>query len=248
MAEQQVEQKGEEALSPASDTLIGGGGAPTPQEGVDGGAEGAETGSLISGGKGEGGGEDGEKAPAVGEEGVEKQLSEEEWIEKVSFTEEIGKDAEGKPVVVDKGFLKQFAPVLREVGLGPEQASKLVTVYAKLEKELYEKGEAARKAEEAEFKARRDAFRAESVKTLSQEDLDYANRAMDTLKKDDPTFYKTVQASVLGVHPSFLKLCAMAGRRVSDDTLPKPAGVGGGAQKTRGQILFADEIRAGNAR
>lgn len=248
MAEQQNEEKVAAGVDQASDTLIGGGGSPTPQDGGNVGAEGADTGSLIADGQGEGGGEEGEKAAVDGEAGVEKPLSEEEWIEKVSFTEEIGKDAEGKPVVVDKGFLKQFAPVLREVGLGPEQASKLVTVYAKLEKELYEKGEAARKAEEAEFKARRDALRAESVKTLSQEDLAFANRAMDTLKKDDPTFYKTVQASVLGVHPSFLKLCAMAGRRVSDDTLPKPAGVGGGAQKTRGQILFADEIRAGNAR
>lgn len=184
--------------------------------------------------------------------GSEKPLDSDAFLASLAFSEDLGKDEKGEALKPNKEFVKPFVPVFQKLGLKPEQAGELVTAYAKIERETLAKAEEAAKKAQAEadaaWKKQRTELRAQAVKELSQEDLVYANRAMDSLKKDDPTFYKTVQQSVLGVHPAFLKLCAMAGRRVADDSLPKPAGVGGGAQKTRGQILFAEEIRAGNAR
>lgn len=187
-----------------------------------------------------------------GETGSETPLTKDAFLASLAFTEDMGKDENGEALKPNKEFLEPFVPVFQKLGLKPEQAGELVTAYAKIEREALVKAEEAAKKAQAEadaaWKKQRTELRAQAMKDLTQEDLVYANRAMDSLKKDDPTFYKAVQQSVLGVHPAFLKLCAMAGRRVADDSLPKPAGVGGGAQKTRGQILFAEEIRAGNAR
>lgn len=187
-----------------------------------------------------------------GDTGSDKPLDSEAFLASLAFTEDLGKDEQGEALKPNKEFLEPFVPVFQKLGLKPEQAGELVTAYAKMEREALAKAEEAAKKAQAEadaaWKKQRTELRAQAVKDLTQEDLAYANRAMDSLKKDDPVFYKSVQQSVLGVHPTFLKLCAMAGRRVADDSLPKPAGVGGGAQKTRGQILFAEEIKAGNAR
>lgn len=145
--------------------------------------------------------------------------------------------------------LKPFAPVMRELGLNPEQASKLVTAYAKFEMAQGKAAQEAAEKAEAEAQktllAKRDELKAQAQKSLSEEDLAYANRAMASLGKEDPVFYKMVQTSLLGVHPCFLKLCAMAGRRTADDSIPHPGGVGGGAQKSPGQILFGEAIKNG---
>lgn len=207
--------------------------------------------SLIGGDEGLNPQNGGLKSPE-GDTGSETPLTKDAFLASLAFTEDMGKDEKGEALKPNKEFVEPFVPVFQKLGLKPEQAGELVTAYAKIEREAVAKAEEAAKKAQAEaeeaWKKQRTELRAQAVKELSQEDLVYANRAMDSLKKDDPVFYKTVQQSVLGVHPAFLKLCAMAGRRVADDSLPKPAGVGGGAQKTRGQILFAEEIRAGNAR
>lgn len=196
--------------------------------------------------------QNGELSEGQSDTGSETPLTKDAFLASLAFSEDLGKDEKGEALKPNKEFLEPFVPVFQKLGLKPEQAGELVTAYAKIERDALAKAEEAAKKAQAEadaaWKKQRTELRAQAVKELSQEDLVYANRAMDSLKKDDPTFYKAVQQSVLGVHPAFLKLCAMAGRRVADDSLPKPAGVGGGAQKTRGQILFAEEIRAGNAR
>lgn len=179
-------------------------------------------------------------------------MTEEEWLAKIAFTEEIGKDDKGNPLAPNAESLKTFAPILREIGLDPEKASKLVTAYAKIEadqaKAQAEEAQKAEKEAKAALLAKRDELKAQAKKDMTADDLAYANRAMERLGKEDPVFYKMVQTSLLGVHPCFLKLCAMAGRRVADDTIPHPNGVGGGAQRSRAEILFGAEAKQGLVR
>lgn len=186
-----------------------------------------------------------------GSAGESTALSDEEWMGKVAFVEDMGKDEKGEAVAVNGDFLKPFVPVLREIGLSPEQASKLVTAYAKIERAQGEEAAKARETAEKEAQSvllkKRDELRAASKKELGEADLAYANRAMDEIKKGDPVFYRMVQTSLLGVHPGFLKLCAMAGKRLADDGLPNPSGVGGGARKSPGEMLFGDAIKNGYA-
>lgn len=238
-------------------------GNPAPDGGNGEGNDGDEglppEGSLITQPK------DGEKQgepaqnPANGDDGKPKQgepdgkngqeLTEEAWLGKIAFTEELGKTEKGEPIAPNVEALKPFAPVMRELGLNPEQASKLVTAYAKFEMAQGKAAQEAAEKAEAEAQktllAKRDELKAQAQKSLSEEDLAYANRAMASLGKEDPVFYKMVQTSLLGVHPCFLKLCAMAGRRTADDSIPHPGGVGGGAQKSPGQILFGEAIKNG---
>lgn len=235
------------------------GASGVPAEGGEGdkgdkGDEGLDPGASLIGGGGDGGKpadggqKAGEPAPPADPAPV---LSDEEYAGKIAFTEDMGKDEKGEAVKVNGEFVKPFVPVLKEFGLSPEQASKLVTLYAKIERAQGEKAREA--AEDAEKEAReallkkRDELRAESKKALGEADLAFANRAMDYIKKDDPVFYKMVQTSLLGVHKGFLQLCAMAGRRIADDGLPNPSGFGGGARKTPGELLFGDAIKAGEA-
>lgn len=249
---------GEPAPTPASEDN-GGGNPPTGGEGGEGDEGLPADGSLIGGGKPDEGkpGEGGEPAPGGTEpkkegEPAPVEMTEDEWLSKVAFTEEIGKDEKGNPLAPNVESLKTFAPILREIGLDPEKASKLVTAYAKIEAEQAKaQAEAAQKAEKeakAALFAKRDELKAQAKKDMTADDLAYANRAMERLGKEDPVFYKMVQTSLLGVHPCFLKLCAMAGRRVADDTIPHPNGVGGGAQRSRAEILFGAEAKQGLVR
>lgn len=230
---------GDEGL-PAEDSLIGNSDTEHPAEGV------SDT---------EQQGSDTEQPKKEGGEGSDTEfssLSDVDWMGKIALSEEFRKGDGGAEYEINKDFLAPFVPVMREMGLTPEQAGKLVEVYAKLENE--DRAKAKTSAEEAEkaakeaLLAKRDELRAESKKTLGDAELAFANRAMDFIKKDDPVFYKMVQTSLLGVHPGFLRLCAMAGRRVADDGLPNPSGVGGGARKTPGEMLFGDAIREGLAK
>lgn len=249
----------------------GGGGAPAPAEPAaettpakepapsGGGDEGEGDEGLPAGesliGDGAAKGEtppDGEAKPdpKAGEgEAVPEELSEEDWLAKVSFTEALGKGEKGEPLALNREAVKPFVPVLRELGLDPAGASKLVTAYAKIEAEQTRAREAAaeqeRKAAEEALLAKRDELRAQAQKALTEDDLAFANRAMASIGKEDPVFYKMVQTSLLGVHPCFLRLCAMAGRRTADDTIPRPNGVGGGAQRSRAEILFGAEMQRG---
>jgi hypothetical protein len=97
----------------------------------------------------------------------------------------------------------------------------------------------------SKLRAQRDELAKLSKETLTEEDLAYANRAVNQFKTSDPKFYKVIQTSLLGVHPSFLKICANAGRNQADDSLPKTASVGSGAQKSPAEILYARQIAAG---
>lgn len=251
---------GEPAPAPAPAPEDNGGGTPpSGGEGGDGDEGLPSGGSLIGDGKpaegtpSEGTNPAGEGAePKKEAEPTPTEMTEEEWLAKIAFTEEIGKDDKGNPLAPNAESLKTFAPILREIGLDPEKASKLVTAYAKIEAEQAKaQAEEAQKAEKeakAALIAKRDELKAQAKKDMTADDLAYANRAMERLGKDDPVFYKMVQTSLLGVHPCFLKLCAMAGRRVADDTIPHPNGVGGGAQRSRAEILFGAEAKQGLVR
>jgi hypothetical protein len=243
-------------------TAEGDGGAPAGggENPPDGGLEGddsLEGGSLVGGGEGNEGTpptNDGNQPPANnGDGGTEgnqpPELNDEQWLEAIKFTEEIGKDADGKELLVNKEAVKQFMPALRKIGLTPEQASELATHYAKLERDNLAKMQEAIKKENDEclskLRAQRDELAKLSKETLTEEDLAYANRAVNQFKTSDPKFYKVIQTSLLGVHPSFLKICANAGRNQADDSLPKTASVGSGAQKSPAEILYARQIAAG---
>lgn len=225
---------------------------PPDNGGGDDGDEGLEPdGSLLGGDDGGKGGDNASVDPP--KDDTPTEMSDDEYVAAIKLTEDLGKNEDGSELTLNADVMKELTPALRAAGLNTEQASALATAYYKIEqaqlKQFKEKSDAAKAEYQASIKAKRLELREQSEKALNAEDLTYAKRAIDRFKTTDPVFYKQVHTSLLSDHPSFLKLCAEAGRRIADDGLPNPNGVGGGAQaKTRGERLFAAQIAAGHMR
>jgi len=146
--------------------------------------------------------------------------------------------AEGSAEAVeDTVFTRGMAAALKESGIAPEKAAALTRQYAKLSREHMAQIEKSQAQDVLSTKAE---LRKIAVATLSKEDIGFANSALSELCKDGAgkSFYKTVQETFLGVHPTFLRICAMAGRSLRGDSLPAPGGGSGGTAPSAGDVLF----------
>lgn len=182
--------------------LTGGdqGGAPAGDADDAGKAEGGEGGDTDAG-EGEG-----DKAKADGPP------------EKYEFTMPDG-------VELDAKLVEQFDPVLRELNLTNEQASKLAGVLAQ--------------ARAADAKAAEEAF-AEQVAgwaKQAQDDKELGGAAFDENVKSaqkaiaafaSPELKTLLDSTGLGNHPELLKFCMRIGKAIGEDTHNGTASAGGG--------------------
>lgn len=176
---------------------------------------------------------DAEKKPGEGDDAAKKdgdqqkaEVTDEDYAKALAPV----KDVYAGEFVAEE--MAAMVPAFKEAGLTPEQASKLASVYAA-------RVEQQAKAEQAAYADEVKALTERVAKEIPKEDLVLARRAIDKICAGDPVLYQTILNGVLGSHPEFIKLAAMAGRNMTGDSIPGATG-GGGMPDTRSdaEILF----------
>lgn len=223
----------------------GGGTAAEPAtvlDGVktDGGNDGGnQSGDAVDGGTGEKkdsasvlDGVEGEAKPGEGDGAAKKEGDQQAEVTDEDYAKAL---APVKKVYAGEFVAEELAamvPAFKEAGLTPEQASKLASVYAA-------RVEQQAKAEQAAYADEVKALTERVAKEIPKEDLVLARRAIDKICAGDPVLYQTILNGVLGSHPEFIKLAAMAGRNMTGDSIPGATG-GGGVPDTRSEaeILY----------
>ena len=152
-----------------------------------------------------------------------------EDVQKVNFDNI--KLPEGKEL--DQELIKEFSPLVKEIGLTQEQTQKLI--------DLQMKGH--QKAEEAnvnQFKETVENLQKETKEMLGanyEKELAFAAKAINLLPKEEQTELREVlNVSGIGNHPLLVKMFIAAGKALSEDKF-----VGGEKtkiEKSAAEVLF----------
>jgi len=143
------------------------------------------------------------------------EINEEEYG-KVAIDTDIASDVE-----VDQGAMKAVAPILKEAGVTPETAGKLVNALARYQVEQYK----ARNAERfADNKRMHDA----AVQKYSKMDFAQINAGIDAAFKPGGIMNYVIRHSEIGNDPEFLELMKWYGAHHPTNTQPSGGGIGGG--------------------
>lgn len=156
-----------------------------------------------------------EQTPKPGDE--PKEYGEEDYVKGVVKDEALlGNDSR---VQLDEGYVKAMVPAFKEVGITPEQASKLANAFAKAQID---------DARER-LTARREHFESmkqESLRRYNERDWGQINAAIDANFKPGGVMNFVIRNSELGADPEFLALLHRLGASVGTDT---PAGAVAGS-------------------
>jgi hypothetical protein len=176
--------------------------------------QGAEESSLLS-----------DEAPEKATE--EDEVEEAEPADYDEFTMPEGMD-------VDQEALSEAVPVFKELGLGQDQAQKLIDVYA--QQQVKAQTEAVRQLNEQRTKWREEV----KAEPEYEKSLGLAKKALKQLA--DPETSAMITGSWMGDHPGLVKLLANAGRAISDDAFVEGAR---GASRPKGpeEVLFGDMFK-----
>ena len=143
------------------------------------------------------------------------EINEEDYG-KVAIDTDIAADVE-----VDQGAMKAVAPILKEAGVTPETAGKLVNALARYQVEQFK----ARNAERfADNKRMHDA----AVQKYSKMDFAQINAGIDAAFKPGGIMNYVIRHSELGNDPEFLELMKWYGAHHPTNTQPSDSGTGSG--------------------
>ncbi len=135
---------------------------------------------------------------------------------KVAIDTDIASDVE-----VDQGAMKAVAPILKEAGVTPETAGKLVNALARYQVEQFKQRNAERFADN---KRMHDA----AVQKYSKMDFAQINAGIDAAFKPGGVMNYVIRHSEIGNDPEFLELMKWYGAHHPTNTQPSGGGVGGG--------------------
>lgn len=197
--------------------------------------EGSGTGSGSGGsaGSGQGGGSDGSDLKDVtlqggkggqgeagkggqgdqGGEVSEPRLEPEDYVGGIKFDQAIAKD-----VIVDENAIRAIAPILKELKIRPEDASRLTNELAKYQVQAFKSRQQERYADN---KKMHDA----ALQKYTAADFDVINAGIDAAFDPKGVMNFVIRNSEIGNDPEFLALMRWYGEHKPTNT--NPSGVGG---------------------
>lgn len=208
----------------------GAGGGSGGGEGGSGGSGGTGDGSGGSGGAGgTGGNGSGEKPFLGGKEGQQgggkeppKTYEEKDYLAGIVKDEKLlGTD---KNVTFDDGLIKAIAPTFKDLGITPEQASKLANAFAKAQ---LDQAQELSKSRVEYFAKMKD----EAMRTYRENDWAQINAGIDSVFKPGGVMNYLIRNSELGADPEVLALMHKLGAaHATDKGVGAGAGGGSGSQ------------------
>lgn len=151
---------------------------------------------------------------------------------------------EGQSYEFNKELLKEVAPVANELGINPEQLSKLANLMAQRESKFLAERQALQ-AKADEERASRVAEFDKQIAELRKEDPQLASNVKAAMGLDfvkGSAFEECLNTTELGHDPVVFRLLAMAGRTVAVDN---GTGANATTQGANGNYSFAEVITGG---